>query len=169
MKPPQTDQKYGAAVLDLGNIAELSVPLIAEEYWVRQASVGLVLCADPPKVSGDPANLPAPAPCLARAFAGRNAPVVVQSAPVRHTNGTSISDSSSGRLAQYPSIQLLSVPPKCAEVLRLMPLVDETDSRRAVTRIGQTSGQRRRPRRNFTILRHAIDSANSAEKALDHH
>jgi len=27
---------------------------------------------------------------------------------------------------------------------------------------------RRRPHRNFTILRHAIDSANSAEKALDH-
>jgi hypothetical protein len=24
--PPQTDQKYVAAVLDLGNIAELSVP-----------------------------------------------------------------------------------------------------------------------------------------------
>jgi hypothetical protein len=33
-------------------------------------------------------------------------------------------------------------------------------------RVGPTSGQRRRPRRNFTILRHAIDSANSAEKAL---
>jgi hypothetical protein len=30
------------------------------------------------------------------------------------------------------------------------------------------SGPRRRPRRNFTILRHAIDSANSAEKALFH-
>ena len=42
MKTPQTDQKYLAAVSDLGNIAELSVPLIAEEYWVRQASVGLV-------------------------------------------------------------------------------------------------------------------------------
>ena len=39
VKPPQTDQKYVAAVLDLGNIAELSVPLIAEEYWVRQTSV----------------------------------------------------------------------------------------------------------------------------------
>ena len=36
-------------------------------------------------------------------------------------------------------------------------------------RVGPTSGQRRRPRRNFTILRHIIDSANSAEKALDHH
>jgi hypothetical protein len=47
-----------AAVLDLGNIAELSVPLITEEYWVRQASVGLVSCADPPKVSGDPAQFP---------------------------------------------------------------------------------------------------------------
>jgi len=44
--------------------------------------------------------------------------------------------------------------------------VDETDARRAVARVGPTSGQRRRPRRNFTILRHAIDSANSAEKAL---
>jgi hypothetical protein len=39
VKPPQTDQKYVAVVLDLGNIAELSVPLIAEEHWVRQASV----------------------------------------------------------------------------------------------------------------------------------
>jgi hypothetical protein len=29
VKPPQTDQKYVAAVHDLGNIAELSVPLIA--------------------------------------------------------------------------------------------------------------------------------------------
>jgi hypothetical protein len=37
--------------------------------------------------------------------------------------------------------------------------VDETDARRAVGRVGPTSGQRRRPRRNFTILRHAIDSA----------
>jgi len=46
--------------------------------------------------------------------------------------------------------------------------VDETDARRAVARVGPTSGQRRRPRRNFTILRHAIDSANSAEKALIH-
>jgi hypothetical protein len=44
--------------------------------------------------------------------------------------------------------------------------VDETDARWAVVRIGPTSGQRRRPRRNFTILRHAIDSANSVEKAL---
>jgi hypothetical protein len=34
----QTDQTYVAPVLDLGNIAELSVPLIAEEDWVRQAS-----------------------------------------------------------------------------------------------------------------------------------
>ena len=46
--------------------------------------------------------------------------------------------------------------------------VDETDARRPVARVGPTSGQRRRPRRNFTILRHAIDSANSAEKALIH-
>src|SRR5262249_24743561 len=45
--------------------------------------------------------------------------------------------------------------------------VDETDARRAVARVGPTSGQRRRSRRNFTILRHAIDSANSAEKSLD--
>ena len=44
--------------------------------------------------------------------------------------------------------------------------VDQTDARRAVARVGPTSGQRRRPRRNFTILRHAIDSANSAEKTL---
>ena len=46
--------------------------------------------------------------------------------------------------------------------------VDPTDARRAVARVGPTSGQRRRPRRNFTILRHAIDSANSAEKTLIH-
>jgi hypothetical protein len=46
--------------------------------------------------------------------------------------------------------------------------VDQTDARRAVARVGPTSGQRRRPRRNFTILRHAIDSANSAEKTLIH-
>jgi hypothetical protein len=46
------------------------------------------------------------------------------------------------------------------------PSVDETDARRAVARVGPTSGQRRRPRRNFTILRHAIGPANSAEKAL---
>jgi hypothetical protein len=36
-------------------------------------------------------------------------------------------------------------------------------------RVGPTSGQRRRPRRNVTILPHAIDSANSAEKALIHY
>jgi len=47
VKPPQTEQKYLAAVPDLGNIAELSVPLIAEEYWVRQVSVGLGSCAGP--------------------------------------------------------------------------------------------------------------------------
>ena len=46
--------------------------------------------------------------------------------------------------------------------------VDETDARRAVARVGPTSGRRRRPRRNFRILRYAIDSANSAEKALIH-
>jgi hypothetical protein len=46
--------------------------------------------------------------------------------------------------------------------------VDDTDARRAVARVGPTSGQRRRTRRNFTILRHAIDSANSAEKTLMH-
>jgi hypothetical protein len=50
--------------------------------------------------------------------------------------------------------------------LKLVPFVDETDARRAVARVGPTSGQRRRPQRNCTILRHAIDSANSAEKAL---
>jgi hypothetical protein len=44
--------------------------------------------------------------------------------------------------------------------------VDETDARRAVAGVGPASGQRRRLRRTFTILRHAIDSANSAEKAL---
>jgi hypothetical protein len=33
-------------------------------------------------------------------------------------------------------------------------------------RVGPASCQRRRPRRNFTILRHAIDAANSTEKAL---
>jgi hypothetical protein len=33
-------------------------------------------------------------------------------------------------------------------------------------RVGPTSGQRRRPSRNFTILRRAIDPVNSAEKAL---
>jgi hypothetical protein len=47
VKPPQTDQKYLAALPDLGNIAELSMPLIAEEYGVRQASVRLVSCAGP--------------------------------------------------------------------------------------------------------------------------
>ena len=47
VKLPQTEQKYLAAVPDLGNIAVLSVPLIAKEYWVRQASVGSVSCADP--------------------------------------------------------------------------------------------------------------------------
>jgi hypothetical protein len=31
-----------------------------------------------------------------------------------------------------------------------------------------TGGPRRRPRRNYTILRHAFDSVNSAEKALIH-
>jgi hypothetical protein len=46
--------------------------------------------------------------------------------------------------------------------------VDQTDARRTVAHAGPTSGQRRRPRRNFTILRHAIDSTNSAEKALIH-
>jgi hypothetical protein len=38
-----------------------------------------------PKASGDPALLPNPAPCLARAFAGRSAPGGEQRAPVRHT------------------------------------------------------------------------------------
>jgi len=46
--------------------------------------------------------------------------------------------------------------------------VDETDARRAVARAGPASGQRTRPRRNFTIPRLAIDSANSPEKALIH-
>jgi hypothetical protein len=44
--------------------------------------------------------------------------------------------------------------------------IDETDARRAIARVGPTVGQRRRQGRNFAILRHAIDSANSAEKAL---
>jgi hypothetical protein len=44
--------------------------------------------------------------------------------------------------------------------------VDETDARRAVARVGPTSGQRRNPRRTVTRLRHASDCANSAEKAL---
>jgi hypothetical protein len=48
----------------------------------------------------------------------------------------------------------------------LLTSVDATDARQAVARIGLTSGQGRTPRRNFTILRHAIDSANSTEKAL---
>jgi hypothetical protein len=47
VNPLQTEQKYLAAVPDLGNIAELSVPLIAEEYWVRPVCVGLVSCAGP--------------------------------------------------------------------------------------------------------------------------
>src|SRR5580704_8458902 len=51
-------------MLDLGNIADLSVPLIAEEYSVRQASVGLESCADPSQVSGDPAHLPNPSSLL---------------------------------------------------------------------------------------------------------
>jgi hypothetical protein len=46
--------------------------------------------------------------------------------------------------------------------------VNATDARRAIAHVGPTSGQRRILHRNFTILRHAIDSANSAEKALDH-
>jgi hypothetical protein len=41
-----------------------------------------------------------------------------------------------------------------------------TDARRAIARVGPTGDRRTRPRRNFTILRHAIDSANSAENAL---
>jgi hypothetical protein len=45
--------------------------------------------------------------------------------------------------------------------------IDEADARWAVARVGPTSGQRR-PRRNFTILRHTIDSANSPEKASIH-
>jgi hypothetical protein len=32
VKPLQTDEQYLAAVPDSGSIAELSVPLIAEEY-----------------------------------------------------------------------------------------------------------------------------------------
>jgi hypothetical protein len=48
----------------------------------------------------------------------------------------------------------------------LLTSVDATDARQAVARVGRTSGQKRRPRRNFTILRHAIDKANSAEKSL---
>jgi hypothetical protein len=50
----------------------------------------------------------------------------------------------------------------------LLTSVDATDARQAVARVGLTSCQRSKPRRNFTILRHAIDSANSAEKALIH-
>ena len=42
----------------------------------------------PPKVSGDPAHLPTPAPCLARAFAGRSAPAGEQRAPVRPAAGS---------------------------------------------------------------------------------
>jgi hypothetical protein len=34
--------------------------------------------------------------------------------------------------------------------------VDETDARRAFARVGPTNGQRRRPRRNFTILHATI-------------
>ena len=68
----------------LGNIAELSVPLIAEEYGVRQGSVGLVVMPWPhPKGSDDPAQLPTPAPRLARAFTGRSAPSGEQRAQVR--------------------------------------------------------------------------------------
>jgi len=44
VKPPQTEQKHVAAVADLDNIAEQSGSLIAEEWWVQQASVGLVSC-----------------------------------------------------------------------------------------------------------------------------
>jgi hypothetical protein len=49
---------------------------------------------------------------------------------------------------------------------KLLRSVDPVDTRRAAQRVGPTSGQMRRPRRNFKIPWHAIDSANSAEKAL---
>jgi hypothetical protein len=52
--------------------------------------------------------------------------------------------------------------------LKLATFVDPTDARRAVARVGPTNGPWRIPRHNFTILRHAIDSANLAEKALIH-
>jgi hypothetical protein len=64
----------------LGNITELSVPLIVGAAGIR--GIGVARWS-PPKVSGDPAHLPTPAPCLARAFAGRSEPVVAQRAPVR--------------------------------------------------------------------------------------
>jgi hypothetical protein len=50
--------------------------------------------------------------------------------------------------------------------LEMTPADRQVVARRAVARVAASGGQRRRPRRNFTILRHAGNSANSVEKAL---
>jgi hypothetical protein len=68
------------------------------------------------------------------------------------------------RGAVYPLPAILRASVRDAEEFS----VDDTDARRAVARVGPTSGQRRRRRRTCPILRHAIDSANSAEKTLIH-
>jgi hypothetical protein len=48
----------------------------------------------------------------------------------------------------------------------LLTSVDATEARQAAARAGPTSGQRPRPRRNFTIAQRAIDSRESGKKAL---
>src|SRR4051794_6540757 len=92
---------------------------------------------------------------------------------------------SAGRQLSAPARRLFGAPAQGttgkALALKLRPFgcrtatdvdwvtsVDETDARRAVASVGPTSGQRRRLRRNSTMLRHPVDSANSAEKALVH-
>jgi hypothetical protein len=48
----------------------------------------------------------------------------------------------------------------------LLTSVDATDARQAVARIAPTSGQSRKPRRDSTILLHAIDSRVRKKKTL---
>src|SRR5262245_4913630 len=58
------------------------------------------------------------------------------------------------------------VGPEQLSQIDLRPPVDGTDTRRFAS--VRPANRVRKPRRNFAILRHAIDSANSAEKALIH-
>jgi len=51
--------------------------------------------------------------------------------------------------------------------MRSLTSIDETDARRTVARVGPTSGQRRRPRRNFTILRQRHRLREFGRKSLD--
>jgi hypothetical protein len=59
-----------------------------------------------------------------------------------------------------------SLRPRHLHAGNALTSVKATDARRAIAHVGPTSGQRRRPHRNFTILRHAIDSANPPERSL---